>query len=330
MRLDPAQVLVMAGQVLDCPVDDLLDSCDLSALERACQAQHGYPAEGFWPAALSALLVALIHEHPFKEGNDAIAVATIGLAASLDDRVLDLDEIITLIDQMHAGEIGPGAVADWLRERSHPNSEEGAMFERFTPRARRALVEAQDEAGHLGHNYIGTEHILLGVARVADGVGAKALAQLGVSTDALRADVIELAPAGSPTTTAGPPFTPKAKVLMEQALRAALDFGHSHIGTEHLLLACFEVKAVAHDVLERQSISEAAARDTVLKLLTGETLRLAGGIEAQARAGLLRAHVLGPNNAVLDENDRMRAEIDRLQALLRRHGIEPDAGTASA
>jgi hypothetical protein len=330
MRLDPAQVLVVAGLVLERPVDDLLDSCDLSALERACRSQQGYPAVGFSPPALAALLVALVLEHPFTEGNDAIAVATIGLAASLDDRVLNLDEIIPLIDQLHAGEIGPGAVAVWLGERSHPNSEEGAMFERFTPRARRVLVEAQEEAGNLGHNYIGTEHILLGVARVADGVGAKALAQLGVSTDALRADVIELAPAGSPTTTAGPPFTPKAKLLMEQALRAAVDFGHNYIGTEHLLLACFEVKAVAHDVLERQGASEAAARDTVLQLLTGKTLRLAGGIEVQARAGLLRAHVLGPINAVLDENDRMRAEIDRLQALLRRHGIEPDAGTASA
>ncbi|MGH8921240.1 MAG: Clp protease N-terminal domain-containing protein, partial [Actinomycetes bacterium] len=110
------------------------------------------------------------------------------------------------------------------------------MFERFTDRARRVLVLAQEEARLLNHNFIGTEHILLGLIHEGEGVAAKALEQLGISLEAVREKVEEtIGPAG--TSPAGsPPFTPRAKKVLELSLREALQLGHNYIGTEHMLL----------------------------------------------------------------------------------------------
>jgi hypothetical protein len=324
MRLDPAQILIVAGEVLGCPVHEAVDACDLGALERACATQRHSPQEGFSPPALAALLIGLINEHPFRAGNDAIAVATIGVAASLDDRVLDLDDITPVIDQLHAGTSDANAVAEWLERAVDTHSKEEEMFERFTNLARKALAEAQVEAAGLGHNFIGTEHVLLGVARTAESVGAKALLQLGVSTDVLRSDLRgRIGPTGS-TAQGERPFTPRAKRILEEAMRTAMGMGHNYIGTEHLLLACFKVRdGVACELLERQGATEVRATETVIRILTGESTSSTGALPT-------RAELLRSINAVLDENDRLKSENERLRALLRRHGIDPEAGTASA
>jgi ATP-dependent Clp protease ATP-binding subunit ClpC len=124
------------------------------------------------------------------------------------------------------------------------------MFERFTDRARRVLVLAQEEARLLNHNFIGTEHILLGLIHEGEGVAAKALESLGVSREAVREKVAEtIGPAGS-STTASPPFTPRAKRVLELSLREALQLGHNYIGTEHMLLGLVrEGEGVAARVL---------------------------------------------------------------------------------
>src|SRR5204862_605236 len=110
------------------------------------------------------------------------------------------------------------------------------LFERFTDRARRVVVLAQEEARLLNHNFIGTEHILLGLIHEGEGVAAKALEQLGISLEAVREKVEEtIGPAGS-STTGSPPFTPRAKKVLELSLREALQLGHNYIGTEHMLL----------------------------------------------------------------------------------------------
>ncbi len=111
-----------------------------------------------------------------------------------------------------------------------------ALFERFTDRARRVLVLAQEEARLLNHNFIGTEHILLGLIHEGEGVAAKALESLGISLEAVREKVEEtIGPAGT-STTGSPPFTPRAKKVLELSLREALQLGHNYIGTEHMLL----------------------------------------------------------------------------------------------
>jgi ATP-dependent Clp protease ATP-binding subunit ClpC len=110
------------------------------------------------------------------------------------------------------------------------------VFERFTDRARTVLVLAQEEARLLEHSFIGTEHILLGVLREGDGVGAEALRFLGVSYEAVREKVVETIGIAGSAPSGSPPFTPRAKKVMELSLREALQLNHSYIGTEHILL----------------------------------------------------------------------------------------------
>ncbi len=110
------------------------------------------------------------------------------------------------------------------------------MFERFTERARRVLTFAQEEARLLNHSFIGTEHILLGLIRESDGMGAEALRTLGVSFEVVRAKVVEMVGTSGSAPSGSPPFTPRAKKVLELSLREALQLNHSYIGTEHILL----------------------------------------------------------------------------------------------
>ena len=126
------------------------------------------------------------------------------------------------------------------------------MFERFTDRARRVVVLAQEEARMLSHNYIGTEHILLGLIHEGDGIAAKALESLGVSLEAVRAQVEEIIGQGQQAPSGHIPFTPRAKKVLELSLREALQLGHNYIGTEHILLGLIrEGEGVAAQVLHQ-------------------------------------------------------------------------------
>ena len=152
------------------------------------------------------------------------------------------------------------------------------MFERFTDRARRVLVLAQEEARLLNHNFLGTEHILLGLIHEGEGVAAKALESLGVSLEAVREKVEEtIGPAGTQATGA-PPFTPRAKKVLELSLREALQLGHNYIGTEHLLLGLIrEGEGVAAQVLGSLGADLSRVRQQVIQLLSG----YGGGKEGQ-------------------------------------------------
>ena len=124
------------------------------------------------------------------------------------------------------------------------------MFERFTDRARRVVVLAQEEARLLNHNYIGTEHILLGLIHEGEGVAAKALESLGISLEAVRSQVEEIIGQGGSSPSGHIPFTPRAKKVLELSLREALQLGHNYIGTEHILLGLIrEGEGVAAQVL---------------------------------------------------------------------------------
>ena len=144
------------------------------------------------------------------------------------------------------------------------------MFERFTDRARRVVVLAQDEAKMLNHNYIGTEHILLGLIHEGEGVAAKALEQMGISLEAVRAQVEEVIGHGQTQPTGHIPFTPRAKKVLELSLREALQMNHSYIGTEHILLGLIrEGEGVAADTLIKLGADLNRVRNTVLRLLSG-------------------------------------------------------------
>ena len=267
------------------------------------------------------------------------------------------------------------------------------MFERFTERARRVVVLAQEEARTLDHGYIGTEHLLLGLIREGEGVAARALESLGISLEAVREQVGQIIGRGQQPPPGHIPFTPRAKKVLELALREAQQLGHDYIGTEHLLLGLIrEGSGVAAQVLVRLGADLNRTRQQVVQLLhgrqggdvTGEDLPLPG--DAPAYAGSLErrlaaierwiglrpglddvdgeiARVRREKEAAIDRQDfeasaalrdqekqllaararqekeragaaaggvplarelaRVKAEVDRLRAALREHGIDP-------
>jgi ATP-dependent Clp protease ATP-binding subunit ClpC len=189
------------------------------------------------------------------------------------------------------------------------------MFERFTDRARRVLVLAQEEARLLNHNFIGTEHILLGLIHEGEGVAAKALESLGVSLEAVREKVEEtIGPAGS-STTGSPPFTPRAKKVLELSLREALQLGHNYIGTEHMLLGLVrEGEGVAAQVLVSLGADLSRVRQQVIQLLSG--YQSPGGKEgAAAGAGPSSGQETPSGSPVLDQFGRNLTQLARERKL---------------
>src|ERR671938_320801 len=146
------------------------------------------------------------------------------------------------------------------------------LFERFTDRARRVVVLAQEEARLLNHNYIGTEHILLGLIHEGEGVAAKALESLGISLEAVRNQVEEIIGQGGSSPSGHIPFTPRAKKVLELSLREALQLGHNYIGTEHILLGLIrEGEGVAAQVLQKLGADLNRVRQQVMQLLSRRT-----------------------------------------------------------
>jgi ATP-dependent Clp protease ATP-binding subunit ClpC len=152
------------------------------------------------------------------------------------------------------------------------------MFERFTDRARRAVVRAQEEARALNHDFIGTEHILLGLVGEGQGVAAKALESLGVSMEAVRRRVEDIVPPGQVEVRTGHiPFTPRAKKVLELSLSESKLLGHRYIGTEHILLGLLrEGEGVAAQVLTALGADLDGVRERVLQLLAEYQARKAG------------------------------------------------------
>ena len=176
------------------------------------------------------------------------------------------------------------------------------MFERFTDRARRVIVLAQDEAKMLNHNYIGTEHILLGLIHEGEGVAAKALEQMGISLEAVREQVEEIIGHGQNPPTGHIPFTPRAKKVLELSLREALQMNHSYIGTEHILLGLIrEGEGIAAQVLIKLGADLNRVRTTVLALLSG--YQEENGAQP-ATAGAPEAPSSGSSSNTLDQFGR--------------------------
>jgi ATP-dependent Clp protease ATP-binding subunit ClpC len=174
------------------------------------------------------------------------------------------------------------------------------MFERFTDRARRVVVLAQEEARMLNHNYIGTEHILLGLIHEGEGVAAKALESLGISLEGVRQQVEEIIGQGQQAPSGHIPFTPRAKKVLELSLREALQLGHNYIGTEHILLGLIrEGEGVAAQVLVKLGADLNRVRQQVIQLLSGYQ-----GKEPAAAAGGATGEAAPSTSLVLDQFGR--------------------------
>jgi ATP-dependent Clp protease ATP-binding subunit ClpC len=200
------------------------------------------------------------------------------------------------------------------------------MFERFTDRARRVVVLAQEEARLLNHNYIGTEHILLGLISEGEGVAAKALESLGISLEAVRQQVEEIIGTGSSSPQGHIPFTPRAKKVLELSLREALQLGHNYIGTEHILLGLIrEGEGVAAQVLQKLGADLGRVRQQVIQLLSGygSTTEQRSGEQAPP-SGSPILDQFGRNLTVLASSNKLdpvigrEKEIERVMQVLSR------------
>jgi ATP-dependent Clp protease ATP-binding subunit ClpC len=234
------------------------------------------------------------------------------------------------------------------------------MYERLTDRARRVVALAEDEARRLSHNHVGTEHLLLGLIDEGDGVAARTLESLGVSLAAVRQQVEMIIGQGREAPRGRIPYTPRARKALELSLREALQLGHHHIGTEHILLGLVrEGKGAAAQMLVKLGADLNRVRQQVIQLLDAEgaqqpetipavrRLSLAGGSERKllsevlgrvelidSRLSAVERHVgtgpdVGVDLASLAEGlHRLGDEVRRLRGLLRQQGIEPQHGAA--
>ena len=202
------------------------------------------------------------------------------------------------------------------------------MFERFTDRARRVVVLAQEEARLLNHNYIGTEHILLGLIHEGEGVAAKALESLGISLEKVRQQVEEIIGAGQSPPSGHIPFTPRAKKVLELSLREALQLGHNYIGTEHILLGLIrEGEGVAAQVLVKLGADLGRVRQQVIQLLSGYSGAKEGattGPGGEQASGSLVLDQFGRNLTQLARENQLdpvigrHNEIERVMQVLSR------------
>src|SRR3989454_1143238 len=204
----------------------------------------------------------------------------------------------------------------------------GSMFERFTERARQVVVLAQEEARTLKHNYIGTEHILLGLLREEEGLAARVLESLDITVERVRAQVVRIVGSGEEVTSGQIPFTPRAKKVLELALREALSLGHNYIGTEHILLGLVrENEGVAARILLDFDADSEKIRNEVIRMLSGPGGRRQQGAGAQQGEGKKSSKLLdqfGRNLTRLAAETKLdpvvgrETEIERIMQILSR------------
>jgi ATP-dependent Clp protease ATP-binding subunit ClpC len=194
------------------------------------------------------------------------------------------------------------------------------MFERFTDRSRRVVVLAQEEARILNHNYIGTEHLLLGLIHEGEGVAARALESLGISLEAVRQQVEEVTGRGEELPSGHIPFTARAKKVLELSLREAMQLGHNYIGTEHILLGLLrEGEGVAAQVLVKLGADLNRVRQQVIQLLHGHAPEAMTGIGSiESRLSALEQWVgIAPDTSDLDRQVA-QARSERREAVAAR------------
>ena len=304
ITLEVADLVVIASRTLGLDTGQVLGLLDTSAAGQAlAQAQPGNGPQD--PARVAAaLLHELVRRRPLRHGSQQVALAAMLQFLALNGWQMDPDPpgpVAAVVAGIAAGSADATAVAGWLAPRLRPGGPAAArgretamrgrpalplaerikkatmrtqprgMFQRFTDRVRRVLVLAEEEARLLRHDYVGTEHILLGLLHEGDGVAARALASLGVSREQARQQAGQIIGPGQQPPGSHIPFTPRAKKVLELSLREALALGHTYIGTEHILLAMLrEGQGAAGQMLTGLGIGRAQARERVLGLLTGE------------------------------------------------------------
>ncbi|TCO51457.1 ClpA/ClpB-like protein [Kribbella antiqua] len=344
--LDEYDVLAVAARVLHCDSDTAVRRTNLDAVHEVLtdvRRTRGL-ADG-----VAVLLSGLVRARPFDGANRVVAVAVVLQFAALNHAELRLepvDELDSLLDRL--AEAAPDEVVAFVRDRLETvfgvSRRDEDMFEKFSDGARRVIVLAQEEAHGFQHNFIGTEHLLLGLIEEGHGAAAKVLTEsgssspwrpagMGISAPAVRELVVEIIGRGAQDSGGGTvPFTPRAKATLEYAATEARALGDDQLDTEHLLLGILrdgegvgaqilvklggDLEDIRHKVIgwreHKQRVEQA-----VTGFLTEEA---ATTWPTFGR----RHHLLAELNAVLDENEHLHEEVTRLRTLLRHHNINPD------
>jgi hypothetical protein len=357
-------VLAIAARVLRCDSDDVVRRSNLDAIDRVLD---GVRLTGGLAESAGVLLAGLVRARPFDGANRVVAVAVVLQFVTLNRAELQLEpvaDVDDLLDRIASGDAGYPEAAAFIRSRleHHPVTAEDLqerlrielvldeealtfdlvqdrwsgdpMYEQFSEPARQVIVLAQEEARGLDHVYVGTEHLLLGLITLGQGVASRVLADLGITAPAVRDLVVEIIGRGRSGAAAGTiPFTPRAKSTFEFAWGEARARGAEQVGPEHLLLG------VLHDGdgVGAQIVTKLAeSTDQVRRQLENQTSRhhrsesvitstFTDDTSTRWTTYGRRHHLLAELNAVLEENERLHEQVAALRDLLRRHNIDPDS-----
>ena len=342
--MDLGALVVVAGRALGQDAPAVLDLLDVAAAEAAL-ADARSPAAGGEPAArAAALLSALIRHRPLARGNDQAAMLATVTFLAVNGWQVELEPAeatAVVVADLAAGRQSAADLAAWLSPRisayrepagrptpakeatmhgwlpnlRRPTRRRGdSVFRRFSPQAREVIISAQQEARALHHNFIGTEHLLLGLLRDRDGAAGRALHALGISPEAAREQVLDIIGEGKQDPTGHIPFTPRSKRVIQLAVREAVRFGHLHVGPEHILLGLVsEGDGVAWHVLGRLGATVPRVRNQVLEQVSrdrqapGHVITPPGIRDYDTRIELARQ----AKDAAVDTRDFERAEAAR-------------------
>jgi ClpA/ClpB-like protein len=333
-HLDLYDVLAIAARVWQVDAQTAIRRTDLEVVEVGLAKARSADELA---EALAAMLQVFVRERPFEGSNRVVSMAVLLQFAGKNGCDLDLEpvgQLDDLLDCVKESRVAlaevTGLLSSRLRHLQHPISpEEGNMFEKFSERARRVMVLAQEEARGLDHDYIGTEHLLIAIIHEGDGVAAKVLAHLNISETAARATVLEIVGRGRRAPAGHIPFTPRSKRVLEYSLREALQLGNNYIGTEHILLGIIQDgEGVAAQTLVKLGADLPRLRQLVCNRQRSEAAVsdfLTGDGEPFLTMPTRKHHLLGELENLIDENDRLYELVRELRDKLRQHNIDPDA-----
>ncbi|TDW86413.1 Clp protease N-terminal domain-containing protein [Kribbella sp. VKM Ac-2566] len=353
-------VLAIAARVLRCDSDDVVRRSNLDAIDRVLD---GVRLTGGLAESAGVLLAGLVRARPFGGANRVVAVAVVLQFVTLNRAELQLEpvaDVDDLLDRIASGDAGHPEAAAFIRSRleHHPVTAEDLqehlkielldglgdllqdwwrgdpMYEQFSEPARHVIVLAQEEARGLDHVYVGTEHLLLGLITLGQGVASRVLADLGITAPAVRDLVVEIIGRGRSGAAAGTiPFTPRAKSTFEFAWGEARARGAEQVSPEHLLLGVLhDGDGVGGQIITKLAESTDEVRRKLEKHMNWRRRSedLVAGMLAEDPANTWttygrRHHLLAELNAVLEENERLHEQVAALRDLLRRHNIDPDS-----
>jgi prophage maintenance system killer protein len=331
--LSAADVLAVAVGLHGGRVEELAE-VDLEALEAAV-GRASDPVASTEAEAAARLFAEVARSAPFAAASKEVGWLAACQLLSLNDLAIpadddpDLKEVLVGV----AGGAPVSSLSEWIGSRcaraGRPYPKEEAMFERFNDSSRLVLSLAADEARRLHHNFIGTEHLLLGMLAERHGTAAQSLGRAGITLDAARESVAKTIGPMTGDVPGGPPFTPRAKKVLELSLQEAMALRCKHIGTEHLLLGLIqEGEGVGAQTIRKLGADPLRLRQATIDLARG--LVVQGPPLEPIDLGSVQLRIVGDIDALASRVRDLEAECRRLRELLESHGIDPNGGKQSA